>query len=55
MENVFSMDLHARWKKYRAGSTQKEMLQSVKNTFPCAATVDPGGVAPPVGIKDWAW
>jgi len=31
------------------------MLQSVKDAFPFATTVDPGGVASSVGIKDWAW
>jgi len=53
--NVSYMDLHARWKRYGVGSGQKEQLQSVKDAFPFATTVDPGGVGPSVGIKDWAW
>jgi hypothetical protein len=49
------MDLHARWKRYGVGTTQKEQIQSVKDAFPFATTVDPGGVGPTDGIKDWAW
>src|SRR5437762_8818267 len=53
--NVIYMDLHARWKRYGIGATQKELLQSVKDAFPFATAVDPGGVGAVVGEKDWLW
>ena len=53
--NVIYMDLHARWKRYGIGSNQKEWLQSVKDAFPFATAVDPGGVGAMVGEKDWLW
>jgi prepilin-type N-terminal cleavage/methylation domain-containing protein len=53
--NVIYMDLHARWKRYALGSTQKELLQSVKDAFPFEMAIDPGGVGATVGEKDWLW
>jgi prepilin-type N-terminal cleavage/methylation domain-containing protein/prepilin-type processing-associated H-X9-DG protein len=53
--NVVYMDLHAHWKRYGVGSTQKEWLQSVKVAFPFETAVDPGGVGRTVGEQDWLW
>ena len=53
--NVIYMDLHARWKKYGIGSTQKELLKSVKDAFPFETAVDPGGVGAVVKETDWLW
>ncbi len=52
--NVIYMDLHARWKRYGVGNTQKELLQSVKDAFPFKTALDPSGVGG-TSLKDWAW